>query len=57
MNALWVADDVDDGWEKEFEVGWDRLTKELDTIRTELNNIKIYADPSCKRHARIATLS
>ncbi|NDD36653.1 MAG: oxidoreductase, partial [Flavobacteriia bacterium] len=44
MNALWVADDVDDGWEKEFEVVQDRLTKELDTIRTELNNIKIYAD-------------
>ena len=44
MNALWVADDVDDGWEKEFEVVQDRLTRELDTIRTELNNIKIYAD-------------
>ena len=44
MNAIWVADDVDDGWEKEFEVVQDRLTKELDTIRTELNNIKIYAD-------------
>ena len=44
MNALWVADDVDEGWEKEFEVVQDRLTKELDTIRTELNNIKIYAD-------------
>ena len=44
MNAIWVADDVDEGWEKEFEVVQDRFTRELDTTRPEVNNIKIYAD-------------
>jgi hypothetical protein len=44
MNAVWVADDVDNEWEKEFEVVQDRLTKELDSTRNELNAIKIYSD-------------
>ena len=44
MNALWVADDVDQGWEKEFQVVQDRFTREIDTIRPEVNSIKIYSD-------------
>ena len=39
-----VADDVDESWEREFAVVQDALAKRLDTIRPELNLIKIYTD-------------
>lgn len=39
-----VADDVDESWEREFAVVQDALAKRLDTIRPELNMIKIYTD-------------
>ena len=39
-----VADDVDESWEREFAVVQDALARRLDTIRPELNMIKIYTD-------------
>ncbi len=43
-DVVLVADDVDHAWEREFAVVQDALAKRLDTIRPELNIIKIYAD-------------
>jgi hypothetical protein len=42
--GVFVVDDVDEAWEKEFAVVQDRLAKKLDTTRAELNQIKIYSD-------------
>ena len=42
--GIFVVDDADEPWEKEFAVYQDRLAKTLDTTRAELNQIKIYSD-------------
>ena len=41
---VFVADDADDAWEREFATYQDQLARYLDTSRSELNAIKIYTD-------------
>ena len=43
-NAVLVADDADEAWEKEFAIVQDQLARYLDTARPELELIKIYSD-------------